>query len=52
MTNGKSSLTAEQLQALRLDHLRQQEAQCEQARLAYMAAKAAVEAVRAEMERD
>lgn len=45
-----SGLTAEQLHALRLDQLRQQEAQAEQLRLSYLAARAAVEALRRELE--
>lgn len=51
-TNGKpvAGLTHEQRQAIREDHLRQQEAQAEQCYLAWCAAKAAVEAVRRELE--
>lgn len=49
--NGKAaSLTAPQLQAIREQHLREQEQQLEQLRLAYLAARAATEAVRAEIE--
>jgi hypothetical protein len=50
--NGKplSGLTPEQRQQLRERHLAEQEAQMEQAWLVYCAAKAAVEAVRREIE--
>lgn len=50
--NGRTiaGLTHEQRQQLRERHLVEQEAQCEQARLVYCAAKAAVEAVRREIE--
>ena len=52
LVNGKPhiGLTNEQRQQLRERHLAEQEAQCEQARLVYLAAKAAVEAVRREIE--
>lgn len=52
LTNGKPKvgLTEEQRRTLRERHLAEQEAQCEQARLVYCAAKAAVEAVRREIE--
>lgn len=43
-------LTAEQMYQIRLDQLRQQEALCEQQRLSYEAAKAAVERLRREIE--
>ena len=52
-TNGKPALgglTDEQRRAIREDHLKQQEAQLEQSWLTYCAAKAAVEAVRRELE--
>ena len=51
-TNGKptTGLTDEQRRAIREDQLRQQEALMEQCWLSYCAAKAAVEAVRQELE--
>lgn len=52
MKDLKTYLTFEQIQAVRLDLLRQQEAQCETARLAYVAARAAVEALRRELEEE
>ncbi len=42
-------LKIEEFAALRKEHLRQQEAVAEQARLSYLAAKAAVDAIRQEM---
>lgn len=52
LTNGKPpiGMTFEQRRQLQERHLAEQEAQCEQARLIYCAAKAAVEALRREIE--
>lgn len=52
LVNGRPGvgLTEEQRRQLRERHLAEQEAQCEQAWLIYCAAKAAVEAVRREVE--
>lgn len=52
LTNGKAKvgLTDEQRRQLRERHLQEQEAQLEQAWLVFCAAKAAVEAVRREIE--
>jgi hypothetical protein len=52
ITNGKPriGLTEEQRKALRERHLAEQEAQMEQAWLTFCAAKAAVDAVRREIE--
>ena len=48
--NGTSRLPAEHLKSLQERHLLEQEQQAEQLRLSYIAARAAVEAVRAEIE--
>jgi hypothetical protein len=50
-TNGQpTALTEPQITQLREQHLREQEAQMEQIRLSYIASRAAVEALRAEIQ--